>query len=87
MTELSNKGETKSSAETGNKKSLPFSNAEIKKFFPTFGTARNLYIPFKVPYGSHLKGLFLRVSRVKGFKKIKRFVFIYIIIYVKYKFG
>ena len=45
MTGLSNKRETKSSAETGNKKSLPFSNTEIKKFFPTFGNARNLYIP------------------------------------------
>ena len=61
MTELSNKRETKSSVETGNKKSLKFSNAEIEKFSPTFGNARNLYIPFKVPHGSHLKGLCLRV--------------------------
>ena len=63
MTGLSNKRETKPSAETGNKKSLSFSNAKIEKYFPTFGNARNLYIPFKVPYGSHLKGLCLRVSQ------------------------
>ena len=54
MTGLSNKREINLSAETGNKKSLPFSNAEIKKFFPTFGNARHVYIPFKVPHGSHL---------------------------------
>ena len=77
MTELSNKRETKSSAETGNKKSLSFSNTKIEKYSPTFGNARNLYIPFKVPYGSHLKGLCLRVSRLKGFKTIKRFVLRY----------
>ena len=63
MTELSNKHETKPSDDTGNKKSLSFSNEKIEKYFPTFGNARNLYIPFKVPHGSHLKGLCLRVSR------------------------
>ena len=54
MTELSNKRETKPSDDTVNKKPLDFSNAEIKKFFPTFGNARHVYIPFKVPHGSHL---------------------------------
>ena len=77
MTELSNKRETKPSDDTGNKKPLDFSNAKIEKYSPTFGNARNLYIPFKVPHGSHLKGLCLRVSRLKGFKKIKRFVLRY----------
>jgi len=77
MTGLSNKREINLSAETGNKKSLKFSNAEIEKFSPTFGNARNLYTPFKVPYGSHLKGLCLRVSKLKGFKKIKSFVLRY----------
>ena len=77
MTELSNKRETKPSAEAGNKKVLEFSNSKIEKFSPTFGNARNLYIPFKVPHSSHLKGLCLRVSRLRGFKKIKRFVLRY----------
>ena len=77
MTELSNKRETKPSDDTGDKKPLDFSNAKIEKYFPTFGNARNLYIPFKVPHGSHLKGLCLGVSRLKGFKKIKRFVLRY----------
>ena len=77
MTELSNKRETKPSDDTGDKKPLDFSNAKIEKYFPTFGNARNLYIPFKVPHGSHLKGLCLSVSRLKGFKKIKRFVLRY----------
>ena len=77
MTELSNKRETKPSDDTGDKKPLDFSNAKIEKYSPTFGNARNLYIPFKVPHGSHLKGLCLSVSRLKGFKKIKRFVLRY----------
>ncbi len=70
MTELSNKRETKPSDDTGDKKPLDFSNAKIEKFSPTFGNGRNLYIPFKVPHSSHLKGLCLRVSRLRGFKKI-----------------
>ena len=37
MTGLSNKREINLSAETGNKKSLKFSNAEIEKLSPTFG--------------------------------------------------
>ena len=74
MTELSNKREIKPSDNTVNKKPLDFSNTKIEKCSPTFGNARHLYIPFKVPHGSHLKGLCLRVSRLKGFKKIKRFV-------------
>ena len=77
MTELSNKRETKPSGDTGNKKPLDFGNVKIEKYSPTFGNARNLYIPFKVPHGSHLIGLCLRVSRLKGFKKIKRFVLRY----------
>ena len=77
MTGLSNKREINLSAETGNKKVLDFSNAKIEKYSLTFGNARNLYIPFKVPHGSHLKGLCLRVSRLQGFKKIKRFVLRY----------
>ena len=36
MDKLSNKRETNLSAETGNKKSLKFSNAEIEKLSPTF---------------------------------------------------
>ena len=52
MTELSNKRETKPSDDTGDKKPLDFSNAKIEKCSPTFGNARNLYIPFKVPHGS-----------------------------------
>ena len=77
MDKLSNKRETNLSTKTGNKKSLKFSNTEIEKFFPTFGSARNLYVPFKVPHSSHLKGLCLRVPRLRGFKKIKRFVLRY----------
>jgi len=48
MTELSNKRETNLSVETGNKKSLKFSNAEIEKLSPTFGNARHVRIPFNV---------------------------------------
>jgi hypothetical protein len=77
MKELSKKREINLNANTGNKKSLSFSNTEINKFIPTFGNARNLYIPFKVPHGSHLKGLCLRVSRLKEFKIRKRFVLRY----------
>ena len=77
MSELYNKRETKPDTttdnKTRNKKTLEFSNAKIEKFSPTFGTARHVYIPFKVPHGSHLKGLCLRVSKLKGFKTIKRF--------------
>ena len=77
MTELSNKRETKPSDDTVNKKPLDFSNAKIEKYSPTFGNARNLYIPFKVPYGSHPKGPCLRVSKLKGLKKIKSFMLRY----------
>ena len=77
MEELSNKRETNLSRETGNKKSLKFNNIEIKNLSPTFGNSRHLYIPFKVPHNSHLKGLCLRVSRLKGFKTVKHFVLRY----------
>jgi len=59
MTELSNKPETNPDIKTGNKKKVGFNNVEIRKITPTFGNTRNLYIPFKVPQNSHLKGLFL----------------------------
>ena len=36
MTELSNKRETKSSAETGNKERLPFTDSAIQKWDPLF---------------------------------------------------
>jgi|TARA_R100000656_G_scaffold26237_1_gene23268 integrase len=81
MSKLCNKLETKPDTttgnKTGNKRSLDYSNAKIEKFSPTFGTARHIYVPFKVPHGSHLKGLCLRVSKLKGFKTIKRFVLRY----------
>ena len=54
MSKLYNKRETKPDTTTGNKKRLDYSNAKIEKFSPTFVTARHVYIPFKVPHGSHL---------------------------------
>ena len=58
MSKLYNKRETKPDTttgnKTGNKKSLDYSNAKIEKFSPTFGAARHVYIPFKVPHGSYL---------------------------------
>ena len=57
MSKLYNKRETKPDStignKTGNKKSLDYSNAKIEKFSTTFGTARHVFIPFKVPHGSH----------------------------------
>ena len=52
MTELSNKRETKPSAETGNKKVLDFSNAKIEKYSPTFGNIRknNIFFNYKIRY-------------------------------------
>ena len=59
MSKLCNKLETKPDTttgnKTGNKRSLDYSNAKIEKFSPTFGTARHIYVPFKVPHGFTFK--------------------------------
>ena len=58
------------------KETLQFNNKAIEKYLPTFGTQRQLIIPFKVPLKSHLKGLTLRMS-----KATKRKYFILIRVY------
>ena len=74
MSKLNNKLVTKPSKETGNKKTLQFSNPAIEKYLPTFGNSRHIKIAFKVPLKSHLKGLKLGMSKAT---KKKYFVLYY----------
>jgi hypothetical protein len=66
--ELSKKPVTK-------KDKLSFSNSAIDSWTPSFEDSKKRYIrkPFDVPFGSHLKGLCLRLSkptRKKAFVKL-----------------
>ena len=74
MSKLINIPETIPGGETGNKKTLQFSNPAIEKYLPTFGNSRHIKIAFKVPLKSHLKGLKLGMSKAT---KKKYFVLYY----------